>query len=183
VRVGGVQKRIQEVLIPEDVLALALALKDNFRKPLLEILPSMLGTNNLSNLDKDWVRASVRVYNEECEASERPELKITLGGDASIGVVSRRVRETNAERASGVSTGTTGEDHDREVAARTILEMQSSRVQALDEVVAQQSHQRHLARARAQSVSEESHVYDDDDDADNDDHYIGGLVILEAEES
>jgi hypothetical protein len=90
-QIGDFRKRLQLVLQPEDILALALALRDNFRKPLLEILPNLLGTNNLSNLDKEWVRASVRAYNKECEALERPELKITLGGGAGIGVVSWRV--------------------------------------------------------------------------------------------
>jgi U3 small nucleolar RNA-associated protein 14 len=69
--------------------------------------------------------------------------------------------------------------------------MQSSRVNAIDEVVAEESHQRRLAQALAQSVQEESNVYDDDDDNDNDDdnadngnHHIGGgFVILEAEET
>jgi hypothetical protein len=188
---GAGRKRLQVVVQPEGVLALALALKDKFRKPLLEILPTLLGTSNLSILDKEWVQDSVTAHNEACEAANERELEIILDGcGVIIGVIASRVREANAERAFGGGTAaTTGNDEEVRT-ARTLIGLQGIRVDAVDEMVAQQSHQRRLDRA-ARVVEEEVNDDDDDDNDDNDNDNDendndnergdgGGLVLVEA---
>jgi hypothetical protein len=99
---GDERRRKQEMKIPGDILALALALKKKFSQQLVELLPTLLGTAKLSNIDKEWVRESIEAYNEECATADKAGLQIhceSEGNVRSAGVISASVREANVERA------------------------------------------------------------------------------------
>jgi hypothetical protein len=67
VQVGSDRKQVQEVKVPEDILFLVLGLWLALVQPLLQLLfPYLLGTANMSNLDKHWVRNSIQKYNKVC---------------------------------------------------------------------------------------------------------------------
>jgi hypothetical protein len=184
---GDERRRKQEMQIPKDILALALALKKQFSQQLVELLPTLLGTANLSNIDKEWVRESIEAYNEECATAGEAGLQIhceSEGNVRSAGVISARVHEANAEWAVGGNTTTSRHQDECVAAARAILHLQSTEVDKMNAHIEQVSHQRHLNQAR---VIEDDDDAEDEDDDDDDGNVYGngnsnGFVLDEAED-
>jgi hypothetical protein len=157
---------------------------------LVELLPTLLGTANLSKIDKEWVRESIEAYNEECATANKAGLQIhceSEGNVRSAGVISARVREANVERAVGGNTTSSRGEDDHVAAARLILNLHSSRVDEMNAEIEQVSHQCHLDQARAIQVEDEENDEDEDaEDEDNDGNVYGngnsnGFVLDEAE--
>ena len=122
----GARKRTQVVQIPSDILALTFTLKPKFSLPILELLPTLLGTANLADIDKEWVRDSVKAYNEECANANEMGRQIhceSEGNVRSAGVISSRVREANAERSLGGHTTTNRVEDQHVSAARDLLHL------------------------------------------------------------
>jgi hypothetical protein len=158
-----------------------------FSQQLVELLHTLLGTANLSNIDKEWVRESIEAYNEECATADEAGLQIhceSEGNVRSAGVISARVREANEERTVGGNTTISRGEDDRVAAARLILNLHSSRVDEMNAEIEQVSHQRHLDQARAIQVEDQED--EDAKDEDDDGNVYGngnsnGFVLDEAE--
>ena len=191
VQMGDARKRIQEVVPPAGIMALAFAMKDTWRNRLLEILPTMMGGPNLSELDKIWIGQSLDTYNEAAVLTDKPELQISLAcRPVSVGVIAQRVREANVERAVG--GGNVVQQGEDERVAQALLDLTriEEQVGARVALGEQQHAQRVLTRAAAQVVVEEDGDDDDgdedvEDDEDDDDEVGrgGGVVFDESEQA
>jgi hypothetical protein len=186
VRIDGERKRVQIVKTPEELLAMTFGLKFKFSNPLLELLPSLLGTQNLSRCDQNWVKQSVRLYNEQCSMFGEEEILINHA-DRVIGVIPDRVAEAIMERnivPRGFSMDEEEEDGGTVVAARVMLDMQRELVDRHDEFFAIASHKRALARHNA--IQEEEFSEDSEEDEGDNHHNAGGetslYVVREAHE-
>jgi hypothetical protein len=152
------QPRIYLVKNPVNSLSLALAMKHKLRNPLLELLPTLMGTENLSYGDKAWISDSIGCYNQVCDALSVPQEKYHnhwSRRDVRIGVIPARIEESRHEQEASrvfALVEETPSDRDAQARDREIVDAAYQHVDQQEARAAALYQERQLEAVRSDTI-------------------------------